>query len=225
MPVRSANRIRRLSPRTLARGVAVLSRIDRELAGISTRWGPPPLWAREPGFATLVTIILGQQVSLAAARAVLGRLRAENDELTPRRFLELDEDALRAYGFSRRKAVYCLGLARSILDGAIDLSELAGLDDVEVRARLMALSGIGPWTADIYLLSALRRPDIWPSGDLALATAVHEIKKLPARPAPQELDRIALPWRPWRAVAARMLWHHYLSTRGARGAPTGAAPI
>jgi DNA-3-methyladenine glycosylase II len=120
------------------------------------------------------------------------------------------------------------GFSISILGGEIDLSALERLDDTDARARLMAVGGIGPWTADIYLLSALRRPDVWPSGDLALAVAVQEIKRLPERPTPKELDRIALPWRPWHAVAARMLWHHYLSTRNRRGdgaAYPAAAPI
>ncbi len=222
--MRASTRLPVLDRRTLSRGVAVLSGIDPDLAAIAARWGPPPLWVREPGFATLVTIILGQQVSLAAARAILGRLQAVS-ALTPRALVDLGEDALRAFGFSRRKAVYCLGLAQRILGGELDLDSLGRLENADVRERLMAVKGVGPWTAEIYLLSALRRPDAWPSGDLALATAVQEVKRLRQRPTIEALDRMALPWRPWRAIAARMLWHHYLSTRGSAGTTTGPAPV
>ena len=214
----------RLNARTLARGVAALSARDPDLAAIVARWGAPPLWARPPGFTTLVTIIVGQQVSLAAARAILGRLHAGR-QLTPESLLGLSEDALRSFGFSRSKAIYCLGLARSIVANEIDLDALDALGDAEARTLLMRLKGVGPWTADIYLLSALRRPDVWPAGDLALATAVQEVKRLPGRPSPQELQQIAEPWRPWRAVAARMLWHHYLSSRGSHRVPGGPAPV
>lgn len=222
--MRAATRLPVLDRRTLARGVVVLSGIDPDLAAIAERWGPPPLWVREPGFATLVTIILGQQVSLAAAGAILSRLQAVST-LTPRALVDLGEDALRAFGFSRRKALYCIGLAQRILGGELDLDSLGRLEDADVRGRLMTVKGVGPWTADIYLLSALRRPDAWPCGDLALAVTVQEVKRLGERPTPDALDRMAQPWRPWRAIAARMLWHHYLSTRGSAAAPTGAAPV
>jgi DNA-3-methyladenine glycosylase II len=166
----------------------------------------------EPGFATLVRIIIEQQVALAAARATYDRLLAAASPLTPERFLALDESAIREIGFSRQKAAYCRGLALAILDDGLDLVALGEKDDATVRSELIQLKGIGPWTADIYLLSALRRADIWPSRDLALATAVQRLKGLAARPGPEELDEIGEDWRPWRTVAARLLWHHYLNT-------------
>jgi DNA-3-methyladenine glycosylase II len=118
---------------------------------------------------------------------------------------------LKHFGFSRQKACCCRELSKAILEGELNLETLQELDDNSVRAELMAIKGIGPWTANIYLLLALLRPDIWPSGDLALAKAAQEIKNLPSVPTSESLHEIAQQWKPWRAVAARILWHHYLS--------------
>jgi DNA-3-methyladenine glycosylase II len=205
-----------LDTQSLAHGVTLLGQVDPHLARIAGELGPPPLWARASGFATLVHIILEQQVSLASARAAFEKLR-QADGLTPAAFLRFDDAELKTIGFSRQKAGYCRGLAEAILHREIDLEALAALDDAPARAALVAVKGIGPWTADIYLLMVLLRPDIWPSGDLALATAMQEVKGLPTRPNPQEMEQIARPWRPWRAVAARLLWHHYLSRRDRQG--------
>jgi DNA-3-methyladenine glycosylase II len=194
--------------------VAALEHIaerDADLAATLARLGPPPLWAREPGFPTLIHIILEQQVSLASARAAFDRLRAVASPLTPERFVALDDETLRAVGFSRQKTAYSRHLAHTILDGKLDLDRLARLDDESARAQLLALKGIGPWTADIYLLMALRRPDIWPTGDLGLVNAVREVKGLERRPTAEEMHAIGEAWRPYRAAAARLLWHHYLS--------------
>jgi DNA-3-methyladenine glycosylase II len=159
----------------------------------------------------LIHIILEQQVSLASAKAAFDRLSAAVSPLTPAGFLEVDDAALRAIGFSRQKASYSRYLAQAIVEGQLDLARLESLDDMAVYTELMRLKGIGPWTAHIYLLMALRRPDIWPSGDLALAIAVQEVKQLETRPTPPELDQLSQRWQPWRAVAARLFWHHYLS--------------
>jgi DNA-3-methyladenine glycosylase II len=200
-----------LTEATLARGLYELAARDPDLARILTDLGPPPMWAREPGFPTLIHIILEQQVSLASARAAFYRLLVVASPLTPHSFLGLDNDQLKAIGFSRQKTDYGRHLSRAILEGRINLQALEEMDDDAVREALTRLKGIGPWTADIYLLMALRRPDVWPSGDLALAAAAQEVKDLPRRPNPEELEALAQPWRPWRAVAARLLWHHYLS--------------
>ena len=204
----------------LKRGLRYLSETDRDLAAVVRRLGPPPMWAREPGFPTLVRIMLEQQVSLASARAVYERLLAVCEPLEPARLVALDDARLRAAGFSRQKIAYVRDLAWHILDGRLDLPALALMDDDAVRAELVRVKGIGHWTSDIYLLMALRRPDAWPSLDLALAVAAQEIKRLPGRPTRDELEELAAAWRPWRAVAARVLWRHYLSRREAR--PTGA---
>ncbi len=200
-----------LSQRTLAEGLRFLTDQDPHLAQIVRRYGPPPLWARAAGFPTLVHIILEQQVSLASARAAFDRLRGAAAPLTPERFLRLDHRRLHAIGFSRQKASYCQHLASAIVLGQLKLPTLTQMEDPQVRQELMRIKGIGSWTADIYLLMALRRPDIWPTGDLALATATQRVKGLPARPTPEHLEQLGQAWRPWRAVAARLLWHFYLS--------------
>ena len=156
-------------------------------------------------------IILEQQVSLASARAAYEKLLAAASPLTPARLLEFTDAELKTIGFSRQKTAYCRGLAQALLKRDLDLEALAQLPDTQVRANLMACKGIGPWTADIYLLMVLRRPDIWPVGDLALASAVQQVKGLADRPDSQRMLEIAEPWRPHRAVAARLLWHFYLS--------------
>ncbi|HYE34196.1 hypothetical protein [Methylocaldum sp.] len=172
------------------------------------------MWAREPGFSTLIRIILEQQVSLASARATYERLLASVAPLTPEGFLALHDIALGKIGFSRQKIAYGRYLAQSIAEGRLDLGELDSLDDETARSRLTKLKGIGLWTADIYLLMALRRPDVWPGGDLGLMLAVQDVKRLSSRPDPNVMTAIAESWRPWRAVAARLLWHHYLSGSG-----------
>jgi len=183
-----------------------------DLAQVLETLGPPPLRVAEPGFPTLVRIIIEQQVALAAARATYDRLLAAASPLTPERFLVLDEAAFRLTGLSRQKAAYCRGLALAIVEGELDLVALGEKDDETVKSELIQLKGVGPWTADIYLLSALGRPDIWPSRDLALATAAQRLKRLATRPGPEELEEIGAQWRPWRTVAAHLLWHHYRNT-------------
>jgi DNA-3-methyladenine glycosylase II len=173
--------------------------------------GPPPLWARPPGFATLVWIILEQQVSLASARAAYERLGALCPQLTPQAFLEIDDTALRQAGFSRQKTTYCRNLAQAVQSQKLDLESLSTQEDSQVRQALLQLKGIGPWTADIYLLLALRRADIWPLQDRALAVAVQRAWQLSRLPGPDELEGIGEPWRPYRSTAARLLWHFYLS--------------
>jgi DNA-3-methyladenine glycosylase II len=183
---------------------------------VVTRHGPPPLWAREPGFPTLVLLVLEQQVSLASARAAFDRLAGVVGVPTPDSVLGLDDAELRAIGFSRQKAGYARDLAHAVLSGALDFDALAMLPDDGVRAALTSLRGIGPWTADVYLTMALRRPDAFPSGDLALLASAQRVKRLDVRPTPLELEELAEPWRPHRATAARILWHAYLSERPRR---------
>jgi DNA-3-methyladenine glycosylase II len=202
-----------LDQRTLEEAVLALAETDVDLRRVIERHGPPPLWDREPGFSTLLRIILEQQVSLASARATYERLLRVVSTLTPATLLALDDATLRTAGFSRQKASYARDLARSLADGAFDLVDLENKEDDEARGELTRLRGIGIWSADIYLLMALRRSDVWPRSDLALAIAAAEVKHLERRPAPDELESMASSWRPWRAVAARILWHHYLSTR------------
>jgi DNA-3-methyladenine glycosylase II len=203
-----------LNRERLAQAVELLGAIDADLARIGAELGPPPLWRREPGFATLVHIILEQQVSLYSALAAFKKLEQALGTVEPGAFLTLDDAQLKIIGFSRQKTAYCRGLAQAVLAGELDLHAMHGLEDEAVRAALTRLKGVGNWSADIYLMEVLLRPDIWPTGDLALATAVQRAKSLPARPNPQQLEAIAEPWRPYRAVAARMFWHSYLAALG-----------
>jgi len=171
------------------------------------------MWGRSPGFATLLRIILEQQVSLASADAAYQRLRARVGRVTPAVFLELNDRALRQAGFSRQKTLYGRELACAFRDGQLKTRELKRMSDPEIVASLTRIKGIGEWTVNIYLLMALRRPDVWPPGDLALAKAARELKGLKNIPNDEELVSMSEAWRPWRAVAARILWHYYLSVR------------
>ncbi len=202
-----------LSRTLVAEAARRLARRDPNLGASYRVFGPPPLWSRPAGFPTLVRIILEQQVSLASARAAFERLRDEASPLTPQRFLEFDDAHLKRIGFSRQKTRYGRELARAMIERRLVLRRLTRLDDDAVRAELTRITGIGRWTADIYLLMVLKRPDIWPRGDLALATAARQVHGLSALPRDDELAAMAERWRPWRAVAARMLWHDYLSRR------------
>ncbi len=199
-------------------GVCLLTERDEHLAEVVKTYGRPPLWVREPGFPTLVYIILEQQVSLASARAAFERLQDAVKPLTPKGFLRLSDAELLRIGFSRQKTLYTRLLAESLVRRHFDLRYLHDLPDDSAHKMLVAFKGIGRWTADIYLLSALGRPDIWPIGDLALATAVQEVKRLRKRPTPEKLEALSAPWRPWRAVAARLFWHAYLCKRGLKSA-------
>ncbi|MBX2998748.1 MAG: DNA-3-methyladenine glycosylase 2 family protein [Caldilineaceae bacterium] len=195
---------------TLSFGLAFLAERDADLAAVLARFGPPPLWAREPGFPTLLRIILEQQVSLASARATFERLSALATPLTPASFLAVDDATLRAVGFSRQKSRYGRELAQALLAGRLDLEGLAELPDEDVRAALIAIPGIGPWSAEIYLLMALHRADAWPVSDLGVIVGLQQVKGLPRRPTREEANQLAEPWRPWRSVATRLLWYNYL---------------
>ena len=201
----------RLDDVSLRRAIADLTAIDPDLAGIVARHGTPPLWDRPSGFATLVAIILEQQVSLRSGAAALDRLDRAAGGLTAEAIAALGEERAREAGLTRQKARYVVGLAERVADGRLDPDELAAVADDEVRDRLIEVPGIGRWTADIYLLMALGRPDVWPDGDLALAGALRRAKGLDVLPDAVAQRRFADAWRPWRAVAARLLWQSYLA--------------
>ncbi len=202
-----------LDETSFAAAAAELCTADPDLAAIVDRHGLPEFWAREPGFQTLVLLILEQQVSLASARAAYDRLNARLGSLTTEGILASTDAELRADGFSRQKARYVRVLSSALENGSIDLHAVATMDDESARIALVALPGIGPWTAEVYLLSALRRPDTWPVGDIALQEGARQARGLDARPSADELLVIGEGWRPHRATAARLLWHLYLSER------------
>jgi DNA-3-methyladenine glycosylase II len=190
-----------------------LARREPRFRHVLKTHGLPPLWARAPGFATLLHIILEQQVSLASALAAFNKLRAAIGAVTPEAFLTLDDAQLKAVGFSRQKARYGRALAQAVIDNTLDLDALGAMDDDDVRDTLVQLPGIGGWTVDVYLLMVLRRADAFPKGDLALLIAAQRLFALPQRPTPDEIEVMADAWRPHRATAARILWHFYLSER------------
>jgi DNA-3-methyladenine glycosylase II len=202
-----------LTQKSLALAARELAARDEMLAGIHAHHGDPPLWRRATGFSTLAHIILEQQVSLKSAKAMLVRLEASIQPFTPPRFLELGDTYLRSLGVTRQKSAYLLDLSESIVAGRLSFTKLARMSDEEARVVLTRIKGIGLWSADVYLLMAMRRADIWPAGDLALAVAMKELKGLAHRPGPIELEKLAEQWRPHRAVAARMLWQYYLGKK------------
>src|SRR5678816_995756 len=209
----TSRRTPKMTRRSLLRAVRMLCERDSSLSAIVQLYGPPPLWEREQGFHTLIHIVLEQQVSLQSARAAYNRLLTAVEPLTPQNFLELSDARLKEIGFSRQKTAYGRYLASAIAGGELDLEGLQRLNDEEAKSRLMKIKGIGSWTADIYLLMAMGRSDIWPNGDLALAGALQRVKQLSERPTLEQLSDLSENWRPFRAVAARILWHYYLSER------------
>ena len=194
--------------------IQILCDRDRDLRNVVENFGEPPIWIRPAGFPTLVHIVLEQQVSLASARAAYEKLkRAIGEDFTPELFLRLSDDELKLCGFSRQKIAYTRNLASAIVSGDLDLTALENLSDDAVKKELIKLKGIGRWTADVYLLMCLCRADAFPVGDLGLIVGAQEVKNLEQRPTPDELELIGEIWKPLRAVAARIIWHHYLSRR------------
>jgi DNA-3-methyladenine glycosylase II len=202
-----------LDEKKLVSACRELAANDSDLAFIFRTCGAPPLWKREASFATLVHIILEQQVSLASALSAFNKLKERLGDVTPEGVLSLSDEELKAAYFSRQKTVYARELAAAIRDGKLNLEALENLPDAEVRSELKKIKGIGDWTADIYLLMALLRPNVMPKGDLALHVAWKRLKKLEHAPGSDEFQQIAEKWQPLRAVAARLLWHFYLSER------------
>ncbi|TQV83419.1 DNA-3-methyladenine glycosylase family protein [Denitrobaculum tricleocarpae] len=186
-----------------------LAERDRDIAIAYEVCGLPPVRRHEPGFAGLIRIMAAQQVSARAAQAIIGRLDAALQPVTAEGFLALDDETQKQIGLSRPKQRYGRALAEDILSGRIDLQAIASLDDEAAAAALMQAKGIGRWTAEVYLLFALQRPDIWPAGDLAVQVAAQKLKGLSERPVGDVMVALAEDWRPYRTAAARFLWHLY----------------
>lgn len=202
-----------LDKENLAEICKKLAANDADLRYIYETCGTPPLWEREASFATLVHIILEQQVSLASALSAFNRLQKKLGKITPENVLKLSDEDLRACYFSRQKTAYVRELSKAVLEKKLNLGHLKDLSDADVVHQLKKIKGIGDWTAGIYLLMALRRADVMPKGDLALHLAYKKLKDLEHLPKSDEFQIIAEKWRPFRAVAARLLWHFYLSVK------------
>jgi DNA-3-methyladenine glycosylase II len=202
----------------LAEATQGLRALDADLVGrLIETGGPTPLRLREPGFAGLASIIVSQQVSVASARAIFGRLETRLAPLDAQTLLAADDDALRAIGLSMPKMRALRALARAVALDGLDLGALGAMDAADAHRTLVAVSGIGPWTADIFLLFCLGHPDAFPAGDIALQEAARLALELDARPDARRLDAIAERWRPWRGVAARMLWAYYRQAKQRSG--------
>ena len=201
----------------LAEAAAGLRALDSDLVSmLVATGGPPPLRLREPGFAGLAAIIVSQQVSVASASAIFARLSARLAPLDAHGVMAADDEALRACGLSGPKIRALRSVARAVAEG-LDLGALGALDAAEAHRALVAVSGIGPWTADIFLLFCLGHPDAFPAGDLALQEAARLALGLETRPDARGLEAIAERWRPWRGVAARMLWAYYRQAKQRSG--------
>ncbi len=201
-------------PDAAADAITHLLSLDGDFARILAAAGPLPWRRRTPGFPGLLQAIVAQMISNAAAAAIWGRVRALPGALTPATFLTLPEDALRGAGFSRPKVAHARALAQAFEDGVLQTDHLAALDDEAAIAAIAAIKGMGRWSAEIYLLFALERLDIFPAGDIALAAAYADLKGLPQRPSPQALRQHVTCWQPVRSMAARLLWHHWRHVTG-----------
>ena len=202
-----------LNNASLLKAALYLTKMDKDLDRIFKSNGVPPLWARKSGFKTLIKIILEQQVSLASGAAVYKKVTNSINPLTPEHIEELGTNYLRSLGLTRQKSAYIINIAEAVNSGDLDLKSFNKLDDNLVKEKLMKIKGIGSWTANIYLLMALRRPDVWPNGDIALENTIRGLKKLRKNYSSEKISKVAEKWMPFRSVAARMLWHHYLSVR------------
>ena len=191
----------------------LLAANDPDLLVVITQYGYPPMWIREPNFKTLIHIILEQQVSLAAALAAMRKLQEKLGDITPAALLSLTDIELKACYFSRQKTGYARHLAQSIISGELQLQKLSNAPDETVRAELKKIKGIGDWTSDVFLMMALQRADIFPIGDIALLNSIKTVKNLPKQTSKEEILKIAATWKPYRTIAAFILWHAYLSKR------------
>ena len=214
MPMTSKGRALRPVPEGLEEGARFLARRDPALARILGEHGLPRFPRRPAGFGTLLHIILEQQLSVDIAAKLWRRLRERCRPLTPASFLELDVPTLKNCGFTRQKIGYARGLASAIAERRFSPATLARLDDEAAMSAITALKGFGPWSAEVFLLFALGRPDVWPADDLALRIAVQWMHDMRERPTGSELRALAEAWRPWRSVAACILWQFYLSRLG-----------
>ncbi len=203
-----------LPPRAALAAIETLIRLDPAFAAILNSAGPLPWRRRTPGFPGLLQAIVAQMISNQAAAAIWGRLRAIPGALEPATLMELSDDVLRAAGLSRPKVIHARALATAFLDGTLSADRIALLDDEAAIVTIGSIKGMGRWTAEIYLLFALDRLDIFPSGDIALAAALADLKSLPTRPAPKALRELATAWQPVRSLAARLLWHHWRHVTG-----------
>jgi len=198
-----------MNKRQITYGLKALSRADSDLADAIATFGAPQPRVRPQGFETFLGTIVSQQISTAAAAAIMGRVRALLPSCTPEGLDQVNDAALRAAGLSFRKIEYVRGLAHAEQTGALQVDALGALSDAEAIKRITALRGFGVWSAEIYLMFSLGRKDVFPAGDLALQVALGRLKSLDSKPTPREARALTEHWAPWRSVGALFLWHYY----------------
>ena len=191
-----------------------LGKKDKELKGVIKKHGYPPMWTRPATFQTLILFILEQQVSLASAYAAFKKLKERTGFVTPDKILALSDVELRACYFSRQKIIYAKELANAVKSKQLQIKKLSSLTNDEVREQLIKIIGIGHWTVDVFLMHSLQRTDLFPLGDIALVNSLKEVKQLPKDISREKMLKIAEPWRPYRTIAAMILWHAYIKKRG-----------
>ena len=201
----------------LTEGLKALPRLDKRWRAVIKACERPPLRRREGGFAALCGIIVAQQVSVASASAIWARFEAQISPLTPQTLLAATDEDLRLSGLSRPKQQTLRALAQALVEGTLELEKLPDVTPEEVHAALTAVSGIGPWTADIYLMACIGHADAFAAGDLALQEAARHAFRLETRPNAAELVELAEAWRPWRGIAARVLWSYYRAVKAREG--------
>ena len=194
----------------------LLSKKDTHLKAIINQHGYPSMWTRKQGFETLILTILEQQVSLAAAFAAYKKLKAKIGVVTPSKILRMSNEELRECYFTRQKQGYAKNLAEAFVNKTLPWKQFPEMTDDEVRHHLTSIKGIGNWTADVYLMHALQRTDLFPLGDIALVNSLKETKQLQPHTTKEEMLLIAEPWKPYRTIAAMILWHAYIKKRNIR---------
>ncbi|KMV31959.1 DNA-3-methyladenine glycosylase [Photobacterium swingsii] len=202
-----------MDEKLIAQGMAELALLDADIAKAWQEYGNPPPRSLTPHFVSLLSIVVSQQISTHAAKAIMTRVTALMPTVTPEHYLSLSEQSIREAGLSARKVLYTRGLAQAICDGQLDIEQLATLDDAQAITKIMALKGFGRWSAEIFLMFALTRTDVFPADDLALQVALGRLKGLDEKPTAKEARTIVTAWAPWRTVGSLFLWHYY------RGAP------
>ena len=191
----------------------ILAKRDSDLKNIISQYGYPPLWSRTPSFATLIHIILEQQVSLASAKAAFLKLESKIGHIAPEKILQLNDDEMKACYFSRQKMKYARHLAEMILNNELNIDALQTLPNDVIRTELKKVKGIGDWTVDVFLMMVLHRNDCFATGDIALIKSIKEVKGLSPLTSKEEIILIVENWKPYRTIAAFLLWHAYIKKR------------
>jgi len=204
------NEIRTLNKENLALGIEYLKKADPDLKKIlHERKDKINSFKKASGFEGLISLIVEQQLSVASAKAIFNRVKKVQEKISPESFLKIDENILRSTGLSRQKVSYCRNIATAITSGELNIKELNKLKNTQVVEQLTKIKGIGDWTAQCYLMACMKRIDAWPSSDLGLIIAIQRIKGMEERPKSLTIEKIAETWKPYRSIAALLLWSTY----------------